>query len=317
MTLEDALTDRKRFVMLYGTTPPRASSPADKVQAAATRLAERIAGLALDGLVIYDVQDESARTSEPRPFPFLPTLDSPPYGQLLHGLTGRAVVTYKCIANETEASWPAWLDLAASHSVRCLSLVGLSTSKLAHSCISLERASELAASHSADFVLGGVVIAERHTPRRSESNRIIKKSAAGCRYFISQGVYDAAPSIELLRDYAADCAEQGIAPQRIVLDFVPVGRPQTITFIRWLGITIPDATAAAILDDTAPLSRSISFCREILRRVLDQPYADQIPLGVAVESVSINKEEIAASIELVEALREVITERGLLVGAPA
>lgn len=312
MTLEDALIDPQRFVMLYGTTPPRATAPAEKVQAAASRLTERIAGLALDGLIVYDVQDESARTAEPRPFPFLPTLESPPYGQLLHGLTGMPVVTYKCVANETDASWPAWLDQAARHNVGCLSLVGLSTSKLAQSCISLGRASELAAAHPAGFVLGGVVIAERHAPAQSESERIIQKSKAGCRYFISQGIYDAAPSIAMLGDYARDCAEQGITPRRIVLDFVPVGRAQTITFIRWLGIAIPDATAAAILDDAAPLSRSISVCREILRRILDQPYADQIPLGVAVESVSINKDEIAASIELVEALREVVAERGLL-----
>jgi hypothetical protein len=102
-----------------------------------------------------------------------------------------------------------------------------------------------------------------------------------------------------------------VAPQRIVLDFVPVGRPQTMTFIRWLGIAIPDATAAAILDDAAPLSHSIVVCREVLRRILDHPYVDQVPLGLAIESVSINKDEIAASIELVEALREVAVERGL------
>jgi hypothetical protein len=311
MALEDALIDRQRFVMLYGTTPPRATAPAEKVQSAAERLAERVDGLALDGLIVYDVQDESERTAEPRPFPFLPTLEAPPYGQLLHSLTGLPTVTYKCVANETEATWPGWLDQAAERGVRCLSLVGLSTSKQARSSIALRRASAIAAAHPLGFVLGGVVIAERHAPERSESQRVIAKSQAGCRYFVSQGVYDAAPSVAMLADYARDCAEQGLEPQRIVLDFVPIGRPQTLTFIRWLGIAIPDATAAAIMDDAAPLSRSIAVCCDILRRILDQPYADQIPLGVAVESVSINKDEIAASIELVEALREVAAERGL------
>lgn len=312
MTLKDALTDPQRFVMLYGTTPPRASAPADKVLGAAARLAERLDGLPLDGLVVYDVQDESGRTSEPRPFPFLPTVDSPHYAKLLRQLTGKPAITYKCVANETEGSWPVWLDQASEqYSVRYLSLVGLASSRHARSCIPLGRASEIATAHHAGFVLGGVTIAERHGDGRSESRRMIEKVRRGCRYFISQGVYDAEASVRLLSDYARDCAEHGVAPQRVVLDFVPVGRPQTMAFIRWLGIAIPDATAAAILDDPAPLSRSIAVCREVLRRILDQPYADTIPLGIAVESVSINRDEIAASIELVEALREVAQERGL------
>jgi hypothetical protein len=310
MTLKDALVDSRRFVMLYGTTPPRASSPADKILGAAARLAERVADLPLDGLVVYDVQDESSRTAEPRPFPFLPTVDSPSYGKLLRQLTGRPVVTYKCVANETEETWPAWLDAAsARYDVRYLSLVGLASSKHMRSCIPLPRASEIAAGHGAGFVLGGVAIAERHGNGRSESLRLIEKGRRGCRYFISQAVYDAAPTVRMLSDYARECAEQGVAPRRVVLDFVPLGRPQTLAFIRWLGIAIPDATAAAILDDAAPLSRSIAVCCDLLRRILDQPYADRIPLGIAVESVSINKDEIAASIELVEALREVAEER--------
>jgi hypothetical protein len=312
MTLRDALANPRRFVILYGTTPPRASAPADKILGAATRLAERVAGLPLDGLVVYDVQDETGRTAQPRPFPFLPTVDSPSYTKLLRQLTGRAAITYKCVANETEASWTGWLDQASERfDVQYLSLVGLSSSRQATDCIPLARASELAAAHPAGFTLGGVVIAERHSPARSESLRIIEKSRRGCRYFISQGVYDAGATITLLGDYARDCAERGIAPQRIVLDFVPVGKPQTMEFIRWLGISIPDATASAILSDQAPLTRSIAVCREILQRVLDAPYADEIPLGIAIESVSINKDEISASIELVETLREVAAERGL------
>ncbi len=312
MALENVLADPRRLVLLYGTTPPRATTPPDRIQLAASRLAGRVANLPLDGLVIYDVQDESARTAEPRPFPFLPTIEPPGYAALLHELTGLTTVTYKCIVNETEATWPAWLDAAHErYGVRYLSLVGLSSSKLARSSIALSRASEIAAAHAAGFVLGGVAIAERHSAGRSESLRIIQKTERGCRYFISQAVYDAEPTVRLLNDYARDCAERGLTPQRIMLDFVPVGREQTMAFIRWLGVAIPDTTAAAILNDTAPLSRSIAVCRDILHRVLDQPYTGQLPLGLCVESVSINKDEIAASIELADALLEVAREYGL------
>ena len=310
------MADPRHFVLLYGTTPPRADAPTEKVVHAATRLAGRVAELPLDGLVVYDVQDEASRVSEPRPFPFLPTLDAPTYGQILGQQTGRSVVTYKCIATESEASWSGWLDRAhEQHGVRFLSLVGMASSRDSAKSIGLPRATTIAAEHPGRFVLGGVTIAERHTPARSESLRLIAKAGQGCRYFISQAIYDAAPTIGLLKDYARDCADQGVEPRRIVLDFVPVGRPQTMRFMRWLGIAIPDATASAILNDPAPLSRSIAICRDLLRTILDQPYVDHIPLGLTIESVSINREEIGATIELLHTLREVARERGLPVTA--
>ncbi|MFV9503434.1 MAG: hypothetical protein AB4911_02595 [Oscillochloridaceae bacterium umkhey_bin13] len=314
MPLEETLIDPRRFGLLYGTTPPRADAPPERIQIAAERLAARVANLPLDGLVVYDVQDESPRTPQPRPFPFLPTIDSPNYGKLLRDLTGLPVITYKCIVAETETTWPTWLDQASTQQgVRYLSLVGLSSSKDARSCIPLTRATAIAAEHPARFVLGGVAIAERHHAERSESQRLIQKAERGCHYFITQAVYEAEPSIRMLGDYANECAQLGHEPRRIMLDFVPLGRPQTLNFIRWLGIAISDATAATILDDPAPLSRSINVCCEILRRILDQPYASQIPLGITVESVSINKEEIGATLELLHALREVAHEFGFTV----
>ena len=69
MSPPTALLDPNRFAFLYGTTPPRADASEERVQRAASRLSVRTQGMDLDGLVVYDVQDESGRTSEPRPFP--------------------------------------------------------------------------------------------------------------------------------------------------------------------------------------------------------------------------------------------------------
>ena len=308
----ERLATRQHFALLYGTTPPRADAPAERILSAATRLAERVASLPLDGLVVYDVQDEAARTAEPRPFPYLPTIEAPSYAQLLQQLIGKPALTYKSVANQTEATWPGWLDQASDqYGLRYLTPVGLASAKGVHSTIPLSRATQIAAAHRANFILGGVAIAERHTATRSESRRLIQKAAHGCRFFISQFAYDPAPSIRLLTDYGRDCAELGVTPQRICLTFTPCGRPQTLRFMRWLGVTVPEATANTILNDAAPLQRSIAVCRDILRAILDQPYADQLPLGINIESVSINKEEIAATIELCHTLREVAHERGL------
>jgi 5,10-methylenetetrahydrofolate reductase len=237
-----------RFVFLYGTTPPRADASDEQVSRAAERLAERVGALPLDGLVVYDIQDELGRVATPRPFPFLRTIDPRAYSRRLATLTGEPIVTYKCVTDITETSWTSWLtETRRDYGISHLSLVGRSSSRDVPRTMPLLRAVELAAAHPAHFTLGAVAIAERHGTGRSESLRMVQKATAGCSFFISQAVYDARTTIGLLADYARECAAQGVAPRRVILTFVPCGRAKTLEFIRWLGITMDDDTARAIL----------------------------------------------------------------------
>jgi hypothetical protein len=164
----------------------------------------------------------------------------------------------------------------------------------------------VAAAHPAGFTLGGVVIAERHRPDRPESDRILHKARNGCRFFISQAIYDAGTTIQLLDDYYRLCLREGIAPTRIIMTFIPCGRAKTLEFMRWLGVGIAQETVDAILNAPAPISKSIEICCDNLRAILDQEYARYLPLGINVESISINREEIDASIDLFHALQSVL-----------
>ena len=67
--LKSRLLDPASAVLLYGTTPPRAGTAEDGVRLAAEKLAARLAGLPLDGVVVYDIQDETGRSAAARPFP--------------------------------------------------------------------------------------------------------------------------------------------------------------------------------------------------------------------------------------------------------
>jgi 5,10-methylenetetrahydrofolate reductase len=306
--LKEKLFDPASAVLLYGTTPPRAGSDPEAIQAAADKLAARLRALPLDGVVVYDIQDESGRTAVPRPFAFTGTVDPRSYASLLAARTGSPAITYKCVGELDEQGWLAWLDEAArKHGTGFLSIVGRPTSGVRYP-LALSKAIRLAAAHPAGFTVGGVAIAERHGAERSEAARLLAKGIEGCGYFISQTVYQADATVRLLADYARDCRGAGVEPRRIVLTFAPVGREKTMAFLKWLGVRIPPETARAILGNALPLKKSIEICRDNLRRILDQPYAHEIPLGVNVESVSINRDEIDASIDLVQALAEVMRE---------
>jgi len=78
--------------------------------------------------------------------------------------------------------------------------------------------------------------------------------------------------------------------------------------MKWLGISIPSETEHAILAAPAPLSKSIDICRANLRQILDH-VDEELPLGVNAESVSINRDEIDASIDLFLTLTEMAESR--------
>ncbi len=304
--LKAKLADPRAQVRLYGTTPPRTGSSEEGVRSAAERLAERLRPLALDGLVVYDIQDESGRTQVPRPFAFSGTIDPREYSRMLSARTGKPAINYKCVGTLDEQGWNDWLgETSARYGIEFLSIVGRPTSGVRYP-LALSRAIRLATAHPANFTVGAVAIAERHTAERSESARMLAKSLEGCGYFISQTVYHAGATEQLLRDYLRDCRGAGVEPRRVILTFSPAGRERTFDFLRWLGVRIPVETARAILGATRPLAKSIEICRGNLRRILEHDYVAGIPLGINVESVSIHKDEIDASIELYHALKEVL-----------
>ena len=306
MDLKSKLLDPKETVLLYGTTPPRHATPDDQVAAAAEKLAARTAALPLDGIVVYDIQDEAGRKAQPRPFPFVQTVDPRSYSRALAQRSGRPVIAYKALGTLAEGAWREWLaETKQQFGLDFLSVVGRPTSGVKYP-MPLSRAIRIAAGPHTGLTIGGVLIAERHTHERSESARLLAKSLEGCGYFISQTVYHARPTLLLLRDYLRDCRGAGVQPRRIVLTFSPCGREKTLAFMRWLGVNVTAETERTILGAANPLAKSIEICRDNLRRILDQAYTAHLPLGVNVESVSINRDEIDASIDLFHALGEVL-----------
>jgi len=170
--LPKKLLDPRRVVLLYGTTPPRAGTSDAALAGVAEKLAARLRDVPVDGVVVYDIQDESGRTQFARPFAFTGTVDPRSYSRVLASRTGRPTITYKCVGDLDERAWVAWLEETARvYGAGCLSIVGRPTSGVRYP-LSLSRAIQLAASHEAGFTVGGVVIAERHSePLRDRTSR--------------------------------------------------------------------------------------------------------------------------------------------------
>ena len=61
--------------LLYGITPPKDKTEKDKLLVITEKRTNRINQLNCDALIVYDIQDESNRTDEIRPFEYFPTLE--------------------------------------------------------------------------------------------------------------------------------------------------------------------------------------------------------------------------------------------------
>lgn len=301
--LSDTLNDPQEGVYFIGTTPPRAGTDDEKMAEIAEKLLGRLSRLEYDGVIVYDIQDESSRIDQPRPFPFMETRDPREYAYLLSRLSGRETITYKSVAQRDQASFAAWLnETHEKFSQQHIVLVGAPSSE-GRIQLSLHDAYAVLSESDLPFNLGGVTIAERHAAKGNEHLRLIQKTAQGCSFFVSQAVYNPQATIDLLTSYARECRAKGEQPQRIILTFTPCGSEKTLEFMQWLGISVPAATRWRILDAESPLSESIRICHNSLQQILEACLPLGLPLGLNIESLTNRKEEIDASITLFRLLK--------------
>ncbi|MEH6823407.1 MAG: hypothetical protein V7629_05785 [Motiliproteus sp.] len=309
------LAQQQRFaastqgVYFFGTTPPKGSTDDMQMDEIATKLLQRLENVDYDGLIVYDIQDESSRTDKPRPFPFIGTRDPREYSALLAQKSEHTVITYKSVSQRDRASFDQWLNQAWNdYGVRNLVLVG-SPSADAQIKLSLHDAYQTLAETAHKFSLGGVTIAERHACKGNEHKRLVDKSDSGCDFFISQAVYNAPATIKLLQEYGELCQQQNRQPSRVILTFTPCGSAKTLEFMEWLGISVPAETADTILQSGTPLMQSIRICQRNLEQILDACLPLGIPVGLNIESLTNRKEEIEASIRLFKLLKGTLEER--------
>lgn len=305
--MKSKLFDSSRGFYLYGTTPPRAGSSVDKVQTIAEKLTHRLSQLELDAINVYDIQDEAGRTDVTRPFPFLPTIDSRQYSKYLKDLTGTEIINYKCVVHQPLETFNSWLSEAwEQFNLNHLALVGGSNTNLLYRGPTLAEAAQLTAAHPYNFTFGGVTIAERHARKGNEHLRLIEKSQQGMQFFTSQVVYQPDSTIQLLRDYYRECRRLQVPPVRIILTFAPCGQAKTLQFLKWLGVSVPTDIEETIFTAANPVERSVEVCCANLKAILESVDPTDVFLGINVESVSIKKDEIEASIALFDALKGIL-----------
>ena len=300
MELRQRISERRGGAVLFGMTPPRTSTTPEGVRQVAERTMERLEPLDLDGLIVYDIDDESDRNPEERPFPYMPTLDPGDFVEELDGWK-KPVVIYRCVGKYEPDTLGSWLGEQDTN--RVMSVFVGASSRDKEVSLTLPVAQDLLASVRPDLLLGGVAIPERHQSKGDEHERLLAKQASGCSFFVTQVVYDVNAAKDLLSDYHYACRDAGVDPVPVIFTLSVCGSLKTLEFLQWLGVNVPRW-----------LQNDLRYCGDTLARSYEQclatadeliAFADglDMPIGFNIESVAVRKAEIEASVELAAQVR--------------
>jgi len=294
--LIDKLQRRHGGVVLYGLVPPRLGTDASAMQDIAQRQIERLQGHALDGLVLYDIQDEVERTTQERPFPYMATEDAQAYARKNLAALQVPKIIYRAVGKYSPQALQQFFQDANPRQELTV-LVGAASRSQATS-MSLPQAYALKQAVQPDLLLGGVVIPERHQTKGDEHLRVYDKMAQGCRFFVSQGVYNVHAALDFLSDYHYHGQRQGIEPVPIIFTLTPCGSPKTLSFMQWLGISIPRWMENELLHAQDILAQSVDYAWQNWKTLQAYSQSKGLPVGVNIESVAVRKVEVEASISL-------------------
>lgn len=297
-------------ILLYGITPPKVQTAPEKVKEMAERSLNILAPLDVDALVVYDVQDESARTAEERPFPFASALDPFEYtSQYLQRLTIPKII-YRPAGKFTKDELGQWLHGLKANGCYPV-FVGLPSPDYVVKT-SLKEAYEIWRNqHGHHSVIGAVTIPERHAVLKDEDVRILDKVDSGVSYFISQCVFNVAYAKQMLEDLVTACQNKKQELPTIIFTLTICGSVKTLHFMEWLGIHIPEALKEELKVSSSPVARSIEIATAIAKELIQYCQEKSIPFGFNIESVATRKDEVDASLELLNTVRELLKVNGL------
>lgn len=304
--LKDKIKSCKSGILFYGITPPKAKHTQEEIQIIAQKHIDRIQNLDIDGLVLYDIQDEADRTQEERPFPFIQTIEPTFYSETYLNDLKIPRIVYKAVGKYSEEEMITWLEETKKNQHYSV-FVGAAAvgQKLT---INLREAYKLKENVNNNLILGGITIPERHTKKQNEHLTVFGKIESGCEFFVSQAVYNLEAAKQFLKDYRELSLEKNKPMVPIIFTITPCGSVKTLDFMKWLGINIPQWLEEDLKQSGNILQASVKLSKEIFEELYKYGKENGIPIGCNVESVAIRKEEIDASIELLHEIKDIITK---------
>jgi hypothetical protein len=296
-------------ILTYGITPPKSGTSPERTAEIARNTVSRLLPLDIDALIVYDVQDESARTPVERPFPFLQAQD--PFEFASGHLQGLQVpkIIYRPAGKFSKDELASWLKQLHTHQFYPV-FVGLPAPDYPVRT-SLAEAYEIWRHYQDSSVIGAVTIPERHEVLKDEDKRILDKMSCGVSYFISQCVFNLDYAKQMIEDVERTCRATNSVMPTLIFTLTVCGSEKTLSFMDWLGIHVPANLKEEFKNSENMLGRSVQVCLEIAAELSALCASRSIPFGFNIESVAIKNDEIEASIFMVNQIAVILDKHGV------
>lgn len=304
-TLQHKIASGRSGIVFYSLTPPKITTEREKVAGIANNQIERLKNLDIDGLILYDIQDETLRTDKERPFSFIPTISPEVYSKDLLSSLPVPKIIYKSIANHTREMFTDWL--ADNTDLEAAVFVGASSQQQVQTTnFSLADAYQVRKEFGVDSLLGGVTIPERHTKKGDEHLRMFNKMQQGCNFFVSQCIYNINETKNVMSDYHYHALSNDTKPAPVIFTLTPCGSLKTLQFMEWLGIEVPKWVYNDLKYSKDILQSSINTATNIAGEIMNYASSKNLPVGFNIESVSNKKDEINAAHEILENVLQLV-----------
>lgn len=268
------------------------------------------------GLIIYDVQDEKCRDGTDRPFKFNKKEQSDIFASFITKKNpSMGVITYRVLPNQniTTESLEKWInDTIDKRKLTNIVYVGGSKGIVGDTGLNPYNYTLNYIKKFKNIIIGGITLPERYKKVGwDESDVLLKKTHEGCVFFVSQIVYNIEYIKRLMNEYADKCNLNNIKPSRIIFTFALFGEKKTISFMKCLGVDIPEEIEKSINDK--PESEYIDYSMKLssdnwvnlvkLRNDIEHDKKIKIPIGFSVDVISGNKDEFEKSFDLYNILK--------------
>ena len=269
----------------FSFTPPKDDISINKLYRLNSRRNNRLKEIEIDGVLIYDVQDENGYGYDSRPFEYKKHLNAFSYADSFCAINTTPQIRFAALDNYSKESLVS--DVLQGNNDP-LVLVGSSVNGKSKNSLSLSDAYSVYNSLGRNQPLGGIAIPERHNLKRNEARVMVTKQKSGVNFFISQCIFNPDLMIKLIQDYKNECESLGIKPVTIIMSFTPVLDVKGLQLLEWLGINVPQAFTKEFISSRQRESFVYSYLKCIIIRLAGIFDYYQVPFGINIESV-INK----------------------------
>lgn len=260
------LLETPRPVVLEVVPPPLRVSEAG-VEKLLRKVGRILAGAVFDAVNIPEIREEVSKSDQgERKNPFEPRVEPRELGRRIQEQFSTPVIVNRVVVHHPRAALADWFrETREEFGIRGFVLVGGEKPPEHYPGPSVPEANGLLREAFADVRIGNITIPGR-TDGGPEWGRLQAKLSSGADFFTSQIVYRP----EELTDLVDDLVEGKVPCEGvpILLSVCPVKSLQSVPFLRWLGVVVPDELVAQWSGDAdRVLPLSIDHLAELWARV--------------------------------------------------